>query len=137
MDPLNRFVRAQSSHYAQALAELRAGRKTGHWTWFVLPQLRGLSRSATAHEYGIAGRAEAVAYLAHPRLGARRHETVRAMLAHANRPAASILGDVDAMKFRSCLTLFDAVSGTPTNVFRQSLDAFYGGQPDPATLAML
>jgi uncharacterized protein (DUF1810 family) len=137
MDPLDRFARAQASHYAQALAELRAGRKTGHWIWFVLPQLRGLGRSATAQEYGIADRAEAAAYLAHPVLGARLHEAVQALLAHADRPAASILGDIDAMKFRSCLTLFDAVSDTPANVFRQALDAFYGGQPDTATLALL
>jgi uncharacterized protein (DUF1810 family) len=137
MDPLDRFARAQASHYAQALAELRAARETGHWIWFVLPQLRGLGRSATAQEYGIADRAEAAAYLAHPVLGARLHEAVQALLAHADRPAASILGDIDAMKFRSCLTLFDAVSDTPANVFRQALDAFYGGQPDTATLALL
>lgn len=132
---LERFVRAQQGVYDQALAELRAGRKTGHWIWFVLPQLRGLGRSSTAHEYGIAGRAEAEAYLAHPLLGARLRECVQAMLTHPNRSAVRILGDVDAMKFRSCLTLFGAA--TDDDLFRQALDAFYGGEPDTATLALL
>jgi len=135
MQGLDRFVRAQDGHYDRALAELKAGRKTGHWIWFVLPQLRGLGRSAMAYEYGIAGRAEAEAYLAHPLLGERLRECVRTMLAHRGRSAARILGDIDAMKFRSCLTLFDAVSTEP--LFGQALDAFYGGERDPATLALL
>lgn len=74
---LDRFVRAQQGVHDQALSELRAGRKTGHWIWFMLPQLRGLGRSAMAHEYGIAGRAEAADYLAHPLLGARLRECVQ------------------------------------------------------------
>ena len=135
MDGLERFVSAQEGNYEQALAELRAGRKTSHWIWFVLPQLRGLGRSSMAQQYGIADRTEAEAYLAHPLLGERLRECVRAMLAHRGQTAASILGDVDAMKFRSCLTLFDAVS--PDDCFRQALDAFYGGERDPATLALL
>jgi len=136
-EPLDRFLRAQEAHYAGARAELRAGRKTGHWIWFVLPQLRGLGRSATAQAYGIADRAEAQAYLAHPVLGARLVEGVEAMLAHRDVAARHVLGDIDAMKFRSCLTLFDAVSGSPVNVFRQTLDAFYAGEPDAATLTLL
>jgi uncharacterized protein (DUF1810 family) len=135
MDSLERFVDAQQGHYEQALDELRAGRKTGHWIWFVLPQLRGLGRSAMANHYGIAGRTEAQAYLAHPLLGERLRDCVQVMLGHTGRSAVSILGDVDAMKFRSCLTLFDAVSTEP--LFGQALDAFYGGERDPATLALL
>jgi uncharacterized protein (DUF1810 family) len=134
-DTLDRFLQAQAGHYAQALAELKAGRKTSHWIWFVLPQLRGLGRSSTAYEYGIAGRAEAEAYLAHPLLGARLIECVEAMLAHPTLSALDILGDIDALKFRSCLTLFDAVSANP--IFSQALDRFYGGERDAATLALL
>jgi uncharacterized protein (DUF1810 family) len=137
MDGLDRFMHAQQGSYEQALAELRAGRKTGHWIWFVLPQLRGLGRSAMAHDYGIEGPDEAAAYLAHPLLGTRLRDCVSAMLAHDGRTAASILGEVDAMKFRSCLTLFDAVSQAPDNLFRQALERFYDGQPDGATLALL
>lgn len=135
MSTLDRFVRAQEGSYGQALSELQAGRKRSHWIWFVLPQLRGLGRSQMAHDYGLGGRAEAEAYLAHPVLGARLRECVAAMLTHAGRPPASILGEVDALKFRSCLTLFDAVM--PGDVFAQALDAFYGGERDAATLAML
>ena len=135
MSSLDRFVQAQEGHYAQALAELKAGRKTSHWIWFVLPQLRGLGRSSMAHEYGIAGRAEAEAYLAHPLLGARLRECVQVMLAHSQCSAASILGEIDAMKFRSCLTLFGAVSTDP--LFSRALDRFYGGERDAATLALL
>lgn len=137
MDDLDRFVRAQEGYYAQALAELRAGRKTSHWIWFVLPQLRGLGRSSMAHAYGITGRAEAEAYLAHPVLGARLVECVEAMLAHSRLSALNILGDIDALKFRSCLTLFDAASASPGNVFRQALERFYGGERDATTLALL
>jgi uncharacterized protein (DUF1810 family) len=88
-----------------------------------------------AHEYGIVDHAEAADYLAHPLLGERLQECVRAMLAHSGRSAASILGDIDALKFRSCLTLFDAISVDP--LFSQALDAFYGGERDAATLALL
>ncbi|HEU6454061.1 MAG TPA: DUF1810 domain-containing protein [Roseateles sp.] len=135
MSTLDRFVRAQEGHYVQALAELQAGRKTGHWIWFVLPQLRGLGHSQMAQEYGLDGRAEAEAYLAHPLLGARLRECVQATLEHRDRSALSILGDIDALKFRSCLTLFDTVSTEA--LFGQALDAFYGGERDPATLALL
>lgn len=135
MDSLDRFILAQQGHYEQALAELKAGRKTSHWIWFVLPQLRGLGRSAMANEYGLNGRAEAEAYLAHPLLGERLRECVRTMLEHRGSTAVGILGDIDAMKFRSCLTLFDALSTEP--LFGQALEAFYGGERDPATLALL
>jgi uncharacterized protein (DUF1810 family) len=134
-DPLDRFVQAQHRHHAQALAELHAGRKTSHWMWFVLPQLRGLGRSEMAREYGLADRAEAEAFLAHPLLGPRLRACVRALLAHRDRPIAAILGEVDAMKFRSCLTLFDAVSAEA--LFNEALDAFYAGERDPATLQRL
>ena len=136
-EPLDRFLRAPQAQYATALAELRAGHKTSHWIWFVLPQLRVLGRSAMAHQYGLADRVEAQAYLAHPVLGARLAECVEAMLAHRHTTAAQVLGDIDAIKFRSCLTLFDAVSAAPDNLFRQALDVFYRGEPDAATLALL
>lgn len=137
MDTLDRFIRAQDGHYEQALAELRAGRKSSHWIWFVLPQLRGLGRSPMALAYGITGRVEAQAYLDHPVLGERLRTCVQALLAHTGRSAVDILGDIDAMKCRSCLTLFDAVSPSAGNVFGEALHAFYGGEPDAATLALL
>jgi uncharacterized protein (DUF1810 family) len=135
---LDRFVSAQSTTYDQALAELRTGRKTGHWIWFVLPQLRGLGKSSMSEHYGIANRAEAHAYLTHPLLGPRLAECVRATLAHSGETAADLLGEVDALKYRSCLTLFEAVGeGEPHDLFVKALSQFYGGQGDPATLALL
>jgi len=133
---LERFVLAQARDYAQALGELTAGRKQTHWIWYVLPQLRALGRSAMAREYGIADLDEAVAYAAHPVLGPRLLACVDAMLGHRGQSAAQILGEVDAMKFRSCLTLFaQAVPSEPR--FRVALQQFYGGEADPLTLAQL
>jgi len=140
MQTLDRFLHSQSggrgATYEQALAELRAGWKTSHWIWYVLPQLRALGRSATAREYGLADRAEAAAYLSHPVLGPRLLECVSAMLAHEHLRAEEILGAVDAMKFRSCLTLFESVAPEP-GLFRQALEHFYGGQRDALTLELL
>ena len=99
-----RFAEAEVPAYMAALAELRDGRKRGHWIWYVLPQLRGLGASTNASLYGIGSLAEARAYLAHPSLGPRLRECVAAICRHRNRDAEQILGG-DACKFRSCLTL--------------------------------
>ena len=133
---LARFLDAQSAQYETALAEIRRGRKQCHWIWYVLPQLRGLGTSSVSHLYGIAGLAEAQAYLAHPVLGARLRECVTAICAHQGASAAEILGDIDAMKFRSCLTLFSAVE-QDTQLFRQALQQFFGGKSDLQTLKLL
>ena len=133
---LERFVRAQQHDHARALAELRAGCKTTHWMWYVLPQLRGLGRSPMAREYGLAGRDEAAAYAAHALLGPRLVACVQAMLGHADRSAAEILGEVDALKFHSCLTLFAAVAPGEA-CFARALQVFYRGEPDARTLQLL
>ena len=135
-DPLARFVHAQERHYAQALSELSAGRKRTHWIWYVLPQLRELGRSEMAREYGIAGRAEAASYFAHPILGPRLVECVSTILGHSDRSAVEILGEIDAMKFRSCVTLFAEVAPTEP-AFALALAAFYQGKPDYETLRLL
>ena len=133
---LDRFVVAQAHAFDGALAELRRGRKTGHWIWFVFPQLRGLGYSSTAQYYGITSLAEARAYLAHPVLGPRLVECAEAMLAHPDRSAEEVLGGIDAVKLRSSMTLFAAADpGQP--VFGEVLARFYGAVPDPLTLGML
>ncbi len=131
---LERFVRAQDEHrtYTQAVAELRNGRKTGHWMWFVFPQIAGLGRSATAQAYAIADLAEARAYLAHPVLGARLRECAQLVAAHRDRTAEQILGGIDALKLRSSMTLFNAAD-PDERAFPDVLDAFFPG-PDPETL---
>ncbi len=133
---LDRFVRAQARAYEQALAELKAGQKRTHWIWYVLPQLRELGRSAMAREYGIRDRQEAIDYIAHPVLGPRLVACVNALLSHPERSAVEMLGEVDAMKFRSCLTLFGAVAPHEP-CFGKALTAFYGGEPDAQTLRLL
>ena len=135
-DELERFVHAQQRDYSQAVSELTAGRKRSHWIWYVLPQLRELGRSEMARTYGIADRTEAAGYIAHPVLGPRLIECVNAILCHSDRSAVEILGDVDALKFRSCLTLFAEVApGEP--VFATALATFYQSKPDSETLRLL
>lgn len=133
---LARFVEAQALTYADAIAELRAGHKVTHWMWFVLPQLRGLGSSSMAQRYGIASANEARDYLAHPILGTRLRECVAAMNAQVGTSAASILGAVDAAKFRSCLTLFLAAD-PDVAALQLALRTFYDGVRDQRTLAML
>jgi uncharacterized protein (DUF1810 family) len=105
---LERFVKAQSGGvYEQALAEIEAGRKQGHWMWFIFPQHRDLGRSATAKYYGLSSVEEASAYLAYPLLGDRLRACCRAILPHLRRqPAAAILGPIDALKLRSSMEIF-------------------------------
>lgn len=132
---LDRFVAAQNSGgtYEQALAELRAGRKSSHWMWFVFPQIAGLGRSAMAQAYAIADLDEARAYLAHPVLGPRLVTAAETLVTHRHRSADAILGGIDAIKLRSSMTLFAHADAGQT-VFRTVLDQFFDGEEDPATL---
>ena len=132
---LQRFVRAQEANYGDALAEIKAGRKRTHWSWYVFPQVAGLGSSPMSVRYAISGVREAKAYLAHPVLGRRLRECVAAMLSNTGRDAAAILGDIDALKFRSCLTLF--ARADPTAPFREALLQFFGGTEDQNTLSIL
>ena len=134
---LNRFVVAQESPYFGydvALKEIRAGKKSSHWIWYIFPQMRGLGRSHYAQFYGIVDVAEATAYLNHQVLGARLREISQALLEHRELSAEQILGGIDACKVRSCMTLFNRLA--PNEVFGQVLEAFYDGECQ-ATLAML
>jgi uncharacterized protein (DUF1810 family) len=133
---LDRFVTAQAAVYPQALAELAAGRKTSHWMWFVLPQLRGLGQSAMAHRYGLASLDEARAYGRHPVLGARLRECCEALLAVQGRTAREIMGSPDDRKLCSCLTLFE-VADPGERIFAELLEKYFGGQRDVRTLTMV
>nr|WP_295663168.1 DUF1810 domain-containing protein [Polymorphobacter sp.] len=134
-DDLDRFVDAQRDTYAGALAELKRGRKTSHWMWFVFPQIAGLGHSSTARFYAIASVAEARAYLAHPLLGPRLHECLAAIAALPPTTAEAVFGGIDSIKLRSSLTLFIAAGGGAD--FAAALDRWYGGRPDDATLGLL
>ena len=131
---LQRFVAAQDAAgtYDRATAELRGGRKTSHWMWFIFPQIAGLGYSPASRTYAISSLDEARAYLAHPVLGARLIECATILARVPGRSAEQILGEVDALKLRSCITLFmHAAPGEP--VFGQVLDRYFDGIPDPAT----
>jgi uncharacterized protein (DUF1810 family) len=131
---LQRFVAAQDAGgtYTRAVAELRAGRKSSHWMWFVFPQIAGLGYSPTSRRYAITSLAEAQAYLAHPVLGPRLTECAAILAGPHGRTAEQIFGEVDAQKLCSCVTLFShAAPGEP--VFGQVLEQYFGGVPDAAT----
>ncbi len=132
---LQRFVDAQAAVYTRVLAELRAGRKTSHWMWFVFPQIAGLGSSPMAQKFAIASLEEARAYLAHDVLGSRLLECTRLVLEAHGRPISEILGYPDDLKFRSCMTLFAQASPLPAP-FDDALRKFFNGQPDPKTLEL-
>lgn len=132
---LKRFTDAQEGMYGQALAEVRNGRKVTHWIWYIFPQLRGLGMSYNSHYYGIEGLQEAREYLNHPLLGQRLREITEAFLQQDKRTAREVFGEIDAMKVRSCMTLFNEVADD--DLFRKVLLRYYNGEPDRKTLELL
>jgi uncharacterized protein (DUF1810 family) len=133
---LDRFVEAQERVYGSVLDELRQGRKTSHWMWFVFPQLAGLGRSEASRYYAIRSLVEARAYLAHPVLGARLRECARLVADATARSAEEMFGSIDALKLRSSVTLFHRAAPDEL-VFAEVVDRFFGGTPDPATDELL
>ncbi len=135
---LERFVDAQDEGgtYQAAVSELRSGRKLSHWMWFVFPQIAGLGQSSMSRRYAISSLAEARAYLAHPVLGPRLVECARIVGELHGLTAQQIFGEIDAVKLRSSMTLFDHAD--PVNeVFRRALDAHFAGIGDDATERLL
>lgn len=137
-DPFNlkRFLVAQENDYTDALLEIQQGYKQSHWIWFIFPQMRGLGRSSMTEYYGISSIEEARAYLDHPTLKARLIEISTALLQHKGRSTAyEILGTIDAIKVRSCMTLFDHI--LPNTIFAEVLDTFYNSERDELTIIIL
>lgn len=133
---LGRFLEAQAPVLEDVMLELREGHKATHWMWFVFPQLGALGRSQMARYYGLVNLAEAQAYLRHPVLGERLKACCQLVLANRGKAAEAILGPVDAIKLRSCATLF-LQCAEQDSVFAELLEGFFGGEPDPMTLAAL
>jgi uncharacterized protein (DUF1810 family) len=129
---LVRFEAAQRDTYERAVAELRAGRKTGHWMWFVFPQIAGLGQSAMSRRYAISSLDEARAYLRHPVLGPRLAECAETLIALEGHDAEAIFGAIDAIKLRSSMTLF-ARASEDDSAYDAVLDQYFGGEPDPHT----
>ena len=133
---LQRFLDAQQDVYQTVIQELRAGRKRTHWIWFIFPQVTGLGVSATARFYAIQDSDEAQAYLAHPVLGNRLVECTNIVLSVEGKSALDIFGGIDAMKFRSSMTLFAAIADSDP-VFQQAIDKYFAGDADAKTLEIL
>ncbi len=133
---LHRFLTAQAPTYHTVLAELRTGKKSSHWIWFIFPQIAGLGHSSMAQQFAIASLDEAKAYFQHPVLGQRLRECTQLVLDVNGRSAQEILGYPDNLKFRSCMTLFSAVT-TDNNLFKNALLKYFDGKPDQLTLDIL
>lgn len=136
LNSLQRFLDAQKNQYYIALREMREGSKRSHWIWFIFPQIQGLGQSPESKRYGISDLDEAKAYLSHPVLGARLREITAEVLKHTDSSIRTIMGGgIDVKKFKSSMTLFDAVS--PNDIFAKALETFYGGERDNKTLEMI
>jgi uncharacterized protein (DUF1810 family) len=133
---LERFVVAQDPVYAAVVDELRRGRKSSHWMWFVFPQIAGLGRSETSRYYAIRSLDEARRYLEHPVLGARLRECARLVLSTDVRSAEEVFGSVDAAKLRSSMTLF-TLAAPQEVLFGEVLERFFNGRRDSATEALV
>ncbi|MBQ3456904.1 MAG: DUF1810 domain-containing protein [Synergistaceae bacterium] len=134
---LERFFPYHTNDYPQALREMRAGEKESHWIWYIFPQLKGLGMSGRSVKFGIEDADEAREYLRHPELGADLREITSALLdLKENDPVKVMSWEIDAVKLRSCMTLFAYVS-EEGSVFHKVLDKFFGGEMDEATLKLL
>jgi uncharacterized protein (DUF1810 family) len=133
---LHRFQDAQERVYDTVLAELRAGRKSSHWIWFIFPQIAGLGHSAMAQQFAIGSLDEAKAYLQHPVLGQRLRECTQLVLNVEGRSAEEIFSYPDNLKFRSCMTLFSTAT-TDNTIFKSALLRYFDGKPDQKTLDIL
>ena len=136
MSELERFFPEHDNDYPQALREIKEGKKESHWIWYIFPQLRGLGETARSWKFGIKDADEARSYLSHPVLGFHLQEITEALLKLDETDPVKVMGKVDAMKLRSCMTLFAAISDKGS-VFHKVLDKFFGGEEDSVTLSML
>lgn len=133
---LLRFLDAQNKLYLTAFSEIKKGKKETHWMWFIFPQIKGLGASDTANYYAINDLKEATEFLDHPILGKHLIEISELFLTFKRKSADGILGDLDARKLRSSMTLFSLVENT-NSVFQSVLEAFFSGESDPLTLSII
>lgn len=122
----------QNTYYYQALKEIKNGHKVNHWIWFIFPQLRSLGHSRNSYYYGIRDREEAHFYITNPMLRMRMYEITNALLQHRDKTIIEIFSHIDAMKVKSCMTLFDCIE--PNGIFADVLNTFYEGERDSKSL---
>jgi uncharacterized protein (DUF1810 family) len=133
---LNRFIEAQSLSYDTALNEIKRGKKTSHWMWYIFPQFKGLGYSSTSQIYSIMSVEEALLFFKHPILGNRLLEITNAFLNLENKSAYEILGSPDNLKMNSCMTLFNSIQ-TESDIFSKVLDKFYSNSQCAKTISQL
>ena len=133
---LNRFIEAQSLSYDTALNEIKNGKKTSHWMWYIFPQYKGLGYSSTSQKYSIKSVEEALLYYKHPILGNRLLEITNAFLNLENKSAYEILGSTDNLKMNSCMTLFNSIQ-TESDIFSKVLEKFYSNSQCTKTISQL
>jgi uncharacterized protein (DUF1810 family) len=136
MDSLQHYLDAQQNDYALALHEIKQGQKVNHWMWYIFPQIRGLGYSSTAIHYAIRNKQQAALYASHPILGVRLLEISTALLNISHNNIQAILGQIDALKLQSCMTLFASITPTET-VFTNVLQKYFNGVQDANTLLIL
>ena len=124
---IERFLEAQNSDnmYETALQEVKDGWKRNHWIWYVFPQMDGLGSSPMSKEYGIGSLLEAKAFWDDNTLRSRLDEITAALYEHNGEPMEDILGRIDAVKVRSCMTLFNYVD-KDANYYEVIRDCFNG-----------
>ena len=130
---LQRFVDAQQPVFDRVIAELKQGRKRGHWIWFIFPQLKGLGHSSNSEFFGISSLQEAAAYVQHPVLGPRLVQCTELVNSVEGSSAEDIFGEIDAMKFRSSMTLF-AKAAPDNRIFAEAIRKYFGGRLDGLTI---
>lgn len=133
---MQRFYEPQRRDFDRALAEIRRSRKVSHWMWYIFPQLKGLGRSSTAQFYGLDGLEEARRFAADLVLGGNLRTITQALLDQPDRNARAVFGGTDAMKLRSCMTLF-ALADPDCGLYARVLEEFFRGERDPQTLKIL
>jgi uncharacterized protein (DUF1810 family) len=139
MFDLQRFLNVQHKDYQTALNEIKSGFKKNHWIWYIFPQLDGLvaAPSENTKKFSIKNRDEAIAYYKHPVLQTRLLEITQELLKHKDKNIQEIMGEIDSVKLRSCMTLFDYISGDETALFREVLDQYFAGENDQKTIKLL
>lgn len=131
----NRFTDAHAKYYAQALSEIKAGRKQSHWMWYIFPQLQGLGNSRNSYYYGISDLNEAKAYLENPELKKHLVE-ISDVLYKCDGDITTIMGYPDDLKLLSCMTLFN-VADPSIDIFQKIIDKFYSGEKDQKTIDLI
>jgi len=134
---LNRFIKAQENSYEQALSEIKSGRKSSHWMWYIFPQFKGLGFSETSKYYSIKDLDEAKRYLNHPILGERLKIITNELLALNENNANKVFGSPDDLKLKSSMTLFATINISEENIFNAVLDKYFNGQTDNKTLTLI